>query len=139
MIPFIQVPDTADADIVPVDCPTCPVNLSCLTGTSGTGWRFTCCGTAVLDLGLYTVMVDCQINAFRDEHDRSIFDPCPLCSGAIMEVVALAEPNTSKGMRYLPTVHAKFPLVKRLTVLRHRDQEVKRRRTLVPCIKNEEG
>lgn len=140
MLPFLRISDTPDADVVPVDCPTCPINMSCLTGRSGTGWRFDCCGTAVMRLGGDTVMVDCQINEFRDERRSGGFDPCPLCSGAIMEVVELAEPGVAVGTNYyLPTVHARIPLAKRLTRLRARHREAKDGRALARSIENEEG
>ncbi len=137
MTPFIRISDTPDADIVPVDCPTCPVNLSCLTGRSGTGWRFDCCGTAVLDLGNDMVMVDCKINEFRDErHQR--FGLCLLCSGAIMEVEELG--GLAVGTNYyLPTVHARIPLADRLKTLRARHQGVKDERALARSTENEEG
>ncbi len=124
MLPFLQIPETRDEDIVVVDCPSCPVNLSCLTGRSGTGWRFNCCGMAAMGVRGGTVFIDCQINEFRDE--RATSDPsfCPLCTGGIMEVVELSRGNPSASESYyLPTVHAKFPLAERLASLRRRHQE----------------
>jgi len=140
VIPFLQIPDTPDTDITPVDCATCPINMSCLTGKSGTGWRFDCCGMAAMRLGDDTVIVDCQINEFRDERLPSDgFGLCPLCSSAIMEV-ELAKTNDAVGINYyLPTVHAKFPLVERLMNLRKRHQKAQDARALAWSIENEEG
>lgn len=139
MIPFLQISDTPDADIVPVDCATCPINMSCLTGKSGTGWRFDCCGTAVMTLGNGSVMVDCQINQLRDERRSGGFGPCPLCTGSIMEAVELARLTATVTNYYLPTVHAKIPLAERLARLRERHQAVKDGRALARSIENEEG
>jgi hypothetical protein len=139
VIPFLQVSDTPDADIVPVDCATCPINMSCLTGRSGTGWRFDCCGSAVMSLGVDTVMVDCQINEFRDDRRSTGFGLCPLCSGSIMEAVELARLTATVTKYYLPTVHAKIPLASRLITLRERHQAAKDRRALARSIENEEG
>lgn len=141
MIPFLRISDTSDADIVPVDCPTCPINMSCLTGKSGTGWRFDCCGTAVMTLGNDSVIVDCQINQLRDERRLDAFGLCPLCSGAIMEAANLVERNKAGAgaVQYLPTIHAKIPLTERLARLRERHQAVKDGRALARSIENEEG
>ena len=124
MLPFLRIPETRDEDVAVVDCPSCPVSLSCLTGKSGTGWRFDCCGTAAMSVRGGTVMIDCQINEFRDERTSSQFGLCPLCSGGIMEAVELARKDPAATENYyLPTVHAKFPLTERLASLRRRHQE----------------
>ncbi len=125
MLPFLRIPNTSDEDIVVVDCPSCPVNLSCLTGKSGTGWRFDCCGTAGMDIRGGQVMIDCGINQFvRDEHIALNRDKCPLCTGGIMEAVELSQRNPFALVNYyLPTVHSKFQLAERLTNLRRRRQE----------------
>lgn len=123
MLPFLRIPETRDEDVVVVDCPTCPVSLSCLTGRSGTGWRFDCCGMAAMSVRGGTVMIDCQINEFRDERASS-GSVCPLCTGAIMEAIELARGNPAAAESYyLPTAHAKFPLAERLASLRRRHQE----------------
>lgn len=125
MLPFLRIPETRDKDVVAVDCPSCPVNLSCFTGRSGTGWRFDCCGTAAMSVRGGTVLIDCQINEFRDERIPHGHGPCSLCTGGIMEAVELSRGNPSAPtIYYLPTVHAKFPLTKRLVSLRRRHQEV---------------
>jgi hypothetical protein len=126
MLPFLRIPETPDEDVVAVDCPSCPVNLSCLTGRSGTGWRFDCCGTAAMSVRGGTVLVDCQINEFRDERASSDHGDCPLCTGGIMEAVELTRgipPALATVNYYLPTVHSKFPLAERLASLRRRHQE----------------
>lgn len=124
MLLFLQIPETCDEDVVAVDCPSCPVNLSCFTGKSGTGWRFDCCGTAVMDVRGGIVLIDCQINEFRDERTSSDGSPCPLCTGGIMEAAELSRGHPSAPVNYyLPTVHSKFPLVERLAGLRRRRQE----------------
>lgn len=124
MLPFLRIPETPDEDVVAVDCPSCPVNLSCLTGKSGTGWRFNCCGTAAMSVRDGTVMVDCQINRFKDERTSSDPSYCPLCTGGIMEAAELSRGNPSASVNYyLPTVHAKFPIAERLANLRRRHQE----------------
>lgn len=125
MLPFLRIPDVRDEDVAVVDCPTCPVSLSCLPGGSGTGWRFDCCGTAVLDIGNGMVMIDCRINQFvRNDHLTLNRDRCPLCTGGIMEAVMLSgnSPTTSPYY-YLPTTHATFPILDRLASLRRRHQE----------------
>lgn len=123
MLPFLRIPETRDEDVAVVDCPTCPVSLSCLTGKSGTGWRFDCCGMAAMSVRGGTVMIDCQINEFRDERASS-GSACPLCTGGIMEAIELARGNpAATESYYLPTVHAKFPLAERLASLRRRHQE----------------
>lgn len=140
MFPFLRISDTPDADIVPVDCPACPINMSCFTGRSGTGWRFDCCGTAVMSLGGDTVIVDCQINEFRDERRSGGFGLCPLCSGSIMEVVERSKLDLAAAtIHYLPTVHARIPLAERLTRLRTRHRAAKADRALARRIENEEG
>lgn len=124
MLPFLRIPETRDEDVAVVDCSSCPVSLSCLTGRSGTGWRFDCCGTATMAIQGGFVFVDCQINEFRDERASSNHGPCPLCTGGIMEAVELARENPAAvENHYLPTVHAKFPLAERLASLRRRHQE----------------
>jgi hypothetical protein len=123
MLPFLRIPETPDEDVVAVDCPSCPVNLSCLT-QSETQWRFDCCGSAALAVRDGTVLIDCQINAFKGTVVPSSFTPCPLCTGGIMEAVELARSNPGASMSYyLPTVHAKFPITERLASLRRRHQE----------------
>lgn len=136
MIPFLRISDTPNTDIVSVDCPTCPVNMSCFSGKSGTGWRFDCCGMATMDLGDNTVLVDCQINEFIDKHWANEFTFCPLCSGAIMEVELAKTKNALGTNYYLPTVHAKFPLAERLMRLRRCHKEAS---ALARSIKNEEN
>src|SRR5678816_1897068 len=124
VLPFLRIPEIYDKDVIVVDCPTCPVSLSCLTGRSGTGWRFDCCGTAIMAVRDGFVFVDCQINEFRDERASSDHGPCPLCTGGIMEAAELTRGNPAVAENYyLATVHAKFPLAERLANLRQRRQE----------------
>lgn len=124
MLPFLRIPETRDEDVVVVDCPSCPVSLSCLTGRSGTGWRFDCCGMAVMAVRDGFVFVDCRVNEFRDERASSDHGLCPLCTGGIMEMAELTRGNPFETENYyLPTVHAKFPIVERLASLRRRHQE----------------
>ena len=71
-----------------------------------------------------TVLIDCQINEFRDERTPRGQGFCPLCTGGIREAVELARENPAATMTYyLPTVHAKFPIVERLASFRRRHQE----------------
>lgn len=125
MLPFLRIPETPDEDVAVVDCPSCPVNLSCLPGGSGTGWRFDCCGTAVMNVRDGQVMIDCKINQFfRDEHIALNREKCPLCTGGIMEAAELSRGNPSATVNYyLPTIHARFSLAERLAALRRRHQE----------------
>lgn len=70
-----------------------------------------------------TVLIDCQINEFRDERTCSNAE-CPLCTGGIMEAVELTRGIPfAPANYYLPTVHAKFPLAERLASFRRRYQE----------------
>jgi hypothetical protein len=99
-----------------VDCGTCPVNLQCIVGRGGNGWRFDCCGSAALDVdlddgGRVLLIVDCASNRFEQRERAPDFNVCPLCSGDIIK----SDINTmTEHHRYLPTVHAKHGVAVRL-------------------------
>lgn len=101
-----------------VDCGTCPLNMRCAVGDGGNGWTFRCCGaTGVEVVGEHgeelLFIVDCVRHGFARGHYKGTVDlaTCPLCNGDIVKTVAI---GASATQRYLPTVHSKVSLAKRV-------------------------
>lgn len=141
MLTFLQLVETGIEEIKPVDCPTCPINMSCIAGAGGTGWRFDCCGSSGFALQGGTLFVDCGINRF-ERHDKSgEFPTCPVCNGGIMEVAeAGSRGELQVGTNYyLPTVHARVSLADRLDLLRRKRLEARQRLDLAQDPKNKGG
>lgn len=99
-----------------VDCCTCPVNILCLVGRGGNGWKLKCCGsTAVrvetLEGTPLTLHVDCAQNQFEVHRNAAQHGICSLCTDGALE----GELRWPKDpVRWLPTVHAARPFDQRL-------------------------
>ena len=142
MLTFLQVIKMTAKEVVPVDCPTCPVSMACVAGIGGNGWRFDCCGSTGIPVENGTLFVDCAINRFERHHKVKDFPRCPVCSGGIMEVIEAARRGelASVGMNYyLPTVHAVVPLADRLVLLRRKHREATRHPGLAISREDEKG
>lgn len=141
MLTFLQLVDAPADGINPVDCPTCPINMSCISGRGGTGWRFDCCGSSGFRLQDGTLFVDCGINRFEQHDKAKEYPTCPVCNGGIMEVAEAGRRGEFQvgNNYYLPTVHARVDLADRLALLRSKQREVVRRLDLAQDQKNKGG
>lgn len=108
-----------------VNCGTCPVNMACILGQGGTGWKFNCCGSTGYVLDDATVAIDCANNAFEQNEDAKSWKLCPMCSGGIMEVVERARKDGGHKNLYLLTVYAKVPLEDRLKLWKEKQAYAK--------------
>jgi hypothetical protein len=138
VLTFLQLVEIPPAQIVPVDCPTCPINMSCIAGSGGTGWRFDCCGSSGFTLQEGTLFVDCGINRFEQHDKAKEFRTCPVCNGGIMEVVEAGRwGELQMGTNYyLPTVHARIRLADRLILLREKQAQARLRLNLAQDLTN---
>lgn len=141
MLTFLQLVDTPIDKVELVDCPTCPINMSCIAGSGGSGWRFDCCGSSGFKLQDGTLFVDCGINRFEQHDKAKKYPTCPVCNGGIMEVVELVQRGNfvENSNYYLPTVHARVSLANRLALLRSKQREVTHRFDLAQDPKNKGG
>jgi len=92
-----------------VHCGTCPVSIQCISADGGNGWKFSCCGSAAIDVfsdeGVGVLLIlDCEDNRFKPRELAEEMHTCPLCSGDIVKGHLL---GMSDHHRYVPTVHAK--------------------------------
>lgn len=108
-----------------VNCGSCPVNMSCVLGEGGNGWKFDCCGATGYVLDEATIVIDCANNSFEQNAEAKTWKLCPLCSGGIMEVVERARKDGHHKNLYLLTVHAKVPLAERLALWKERQAKAK--------------
>lgn len=110
-----------------VSCGTCPVNLSCVVGQGGNGWKFDCCGSSGYVLDDVTLVVDCANNGFEQLAKAKEHSLCPLCSGGIMEVVERAQADGGKRNLYLLTEHTRVPIADRIELWKRRQLEAQAR------------
>lgn len=108
-----------------VGCGGCPVGLLCAAGVGGTGWRFDCCGSTMVELPEQGIelIVDCARNGFHQRADvRDVMrgDMCPLCSGDVVETVLRELDRGRSSARILLTIHARVPARERLRLWRRR-------------------
>ncbi len=130
MITFFQAVELplAEVEKTRVTCGSCPVNMACILGQGGNGWKFDCCGMTGFQMDdNVTVAIDCANNGFEQNADAKTWKKCPLCSGGIMEVVERARADGGRRSMYLLTEHAKVPLVERLELWKRKQAEARTR------------
>lgn len=118
--------DADDAEKNLADCASCPVNIECVLGESGPPrWKFNCCGATAVsapdrqtdDEHEYLFIVDCNKNSFKPNKAAHYAEKCPLCNGHDAAFIIIN--GMADNQRYVPTIHAKIPVKKRLTVLKN--------------------
>jgi hypothetical protein len=102
-----------------VDCGTCPVSMACAISAGGNGWKFGCCGSTAVEVGVdgaLLYIMDCSNNHF-EQNNKTPAMRCPLCTGDIIE---WAERGNAEKYRYVRTVHSTVPVKTRLDLWRKR-------------------
>lgn len=129
MITFFEAVELPAAKVekTRVSCGDCPVNMSCILGEGGNGWKFDCCGATGYVQDENTIVIDCAKNGFEQIAEAKTWKQCPLCSGGIMEVVERSRSDGGRKNLYLLTEHARVPLVERLELWKKKQVEAKAR------------